>query len=189
MTIGRWIRLVFWCSAATLLGVAALLTAEAKPATPVRPDYSTGTIAGVRYEAVLGRRIDPSNPVDARILRGASAKDRRLPAGRVLFGAFVSLTNPSHRALPTAARIDLRDDAQHVYRPLRLPATNRYAYRAGRLEPGVGDPRAGTPAADDLAAEGRLLLFRVPAWEYRNGVFELLVHDPRQPRAVTSIPF
>ena len=101
----------------------------------------------------------------------------------------MSVTNASHHALPTAARIDLRDDAQHVYRPLRLPAANRYAYRQVMLGPGARDPRTGTPAADNLAAGGRLLLFRVPAWEYRNGVFELLVHDPRQPRAVTSIPF
>jgi hypothetical protein len=188
MTAGRWIALILVTCAAALLGVLSLLTAEARPETLTPADYSVGTVAGVRYDAVLGRPVNPSNPVDARILKGIAAKDRRLRGRRVLFGAFVSLTNPSRRALPNATRIELRDDAQHVYRPLRLPATNPYAYRPGRLAPGAHIPRPGTPAADNLAAGGRLLLFRVPAWRYRNGTFELLVHDPLKPGAATSIP-
>lgn len=181
------IRPLAWCCAAIVLATSGLLLAVAKPKTPAPRGDSASSVGGLEYRAVLGRRIDPANPVDARIVKGLPIGDRKLPRGRVLYGAFVSVANGSHRTLPSAARIDLRDDSLHVYRPLRLPQANRFAYRPGRLAPGTELPRHGTPAADDLAAGGRLLLYRVPAWEYRNSRFELVVHLPGHAAATRSV--
>ena len=183
----RSIRLVGWCCAAILIAVATLLLTVAKPKAVAAAGDSAGTVGGLEYHAGLGRPVDPANPVDARIVKGLG--DRKVPKRDVLFGAFVSVTNPSHRPLISAARIDLRDDAMRVYRPLSLPEANRFGYRPVRLAPGATVPRQRTPAADNLAAGGRLLLYRVPAWQYRNGTFELIVHDPARPASTRTIVF
>jgi hypothetical protein len=183
----RSIRLVGWCCAAILIAVATLLLTVAKPEAVAAPGDSAGTVGGLEYHVVLGRRVDPANPVDARIVEGLG--DRKVPKRDVLFGAFVSVTNPSHRPITSTARIDLRDDAMHVYRPLSLPKANRFAYRPVRLAAGATVPRQRTPAADDLAAGGRLLLYPVPAWQYRNGTFELVVHDPARPASTRRVVF
>jgi hypothetical protein len=185
----RSIRLVGWCCAAILIALLAILLTVAKPKAVAAPGDSAGTVGGLEYRAVLGRPVDPANPVDARIVKGLAPRDRHLPKRDVLLGAFVSVTNPSHRPLTSAARIDLRDDAMHLYRPLSLPDANRFAYRPVRLAAGATVPRQRTPAADDLAAGGRLLLYPVPAWQYRNGTFELVVHDPARPASTRRVVF
>jgi hypothetical protein len=178
---------IFWSAVALVLPALVLLPIAAKRQTIVPVNTRAAAISGLEYQSVRGRPLDPSNPVDARILKGLPAGER--PAGKraVLFGAFFTIADHSTRPLPTAARIELRDDALHVYRPLSLPAGNPYAYRPQTLGPGAQVPRSGTPAADDLGAEGELLLFRVPAWQTRNGGFELVVHDPLHPGVTRTV--
>ena len=93
-----------------------------------------------------------------------------------LFGAFIAVTNPALRFIPSADRIELRDDAGHVYRPLRLPAANPYAYSPRAIPPHTRAPLDGTAAADNLAATGLLLLYRIPSRMYESGVLELVIH-------------
>ena len=174
------------CTAALPL-VLGLLVAVAKPQAPTPVDYSAATVGGLRYVATTDRPIHASDAVDARIVKGLPAGERRAGRENLLLGVFVTVANDSRRPRPSAARIDLRDEAMHVYRPLRLPAANRYAYRPGMLAPGARVPRNGTPAADNLAAGGRLLLYRVPAWRYRSGALELVVHDPLHAGAVRTV--
>jgi hypothetical protein len=171
--VGWLLRIVFSCAAALLAAFAVLLATQTS-VHPAAASYSQAGIGGLRYSAVLGRPVDPSNPVDASIIRGASP---HLSHGQILFGAFVTVTNHSGRALPTATRIDLRDDGGHTYLPIHLPASNRYAYTPRTLAPGTKMPRDDA-AVHNLAAGGRLLLYRVPAARYSDGIFELVVHDP-----------
>jgi hypothetical protein len=183
-SLGWVLRMFLTCTVALLVGVAVLLATQTS-AHPAPPSYSQAGIGGLQYRAVLGRPIDPSNPVDARIIGGRGPRRRR---GQILFGAFVSVTNGSRRPLATARRIDLRDDAGRTYRPLPLPAGDRYAYTARTLAPGTQMPRDDA-AADNLAAGGRLLLYRVPAARYADGIFELVVHDPAHPGVTGYVEF
>jgi hypothetical protein len=144
-------------------------------------------IGAVEYEAMLGRPLDPADPVDAKIVAGLSARDLREAAGETLFGAFVGITNDSSVPLRTADRIELRDQAGHVYRPLALPATNPYAYSPRLLRPGVRIPALGSPAADNLASTGRMLVFRIPRQTYESQELELVIHDPSHPVATASL--
>ena len=180
--------LLLCCMAALPLGLG-LLVAGAKPQTSTPPDYSQATLDGLRYDMVMGRRLDPSNPVDAQILAGVPKAERHVGKGQVLYGAFVTLANASSRARTSAARIDLRDQAMRVHHPLPIPAGNPYAYRPTTLRAGAQIPRQGTPAADDIAAGGKLLLYRVSAFQYRNGSFELVIHDPHRPRMFATALF
>jgi hypothetical protein len=173
-----WIfRILLGCAAAGLVAVAVLLaTQSAAHAAP--PKYTQSEIGGLDYNAVLGRPVDPSHSVDAAITRGLPARDRHLPHGQILYGGFLTVANLSGSPIRSADRIELRDDDGTTYHPIPLPASNRYAYRPGTIAPGTTVPRDDA-AADNLAAGGRMLLFRVPAWRYRNGAkFELVVHAP-----------
>jgi hypothetical protein len=175
---------------ALLIGAGVIMTTVVTAAGPASPNYAYATIGGVQYHALADRPIDPSNPVDAKLIRGLPPRDRRLPKGQMLLGAFLTTTNGSRtQAARTASRIGLRDEAQHSYSPLRLPAANPFAYSARTLAPGAVDPSTGTAAAGDLAAGGRLLLFRVPAFQYLNGQFELVVHDPQHPGTSGYVQF
>jgi hypothetical protein len=142
---------------------------------PAAPDYRVVQAGGLEYEAMLGRPLNPANRIDARILAGLPARDRRLRGGDTLYGAFIAVTNASPRPRRSAEQIELRDERGHVYRPIRLPASNAYAYTPRLVHSRTRIPRFGTRADDNLAATGRLVLFRVPKWQYRNGRFELRI--------------
>jgi hypothetical protein len=123
----------------------------------------------------------------AVIVAGLSARDGRVAADETLFGAFIAITNDSSAPLPTADRIELRDEDGHVYRPLALPGTNPYAYSQRLLRPGTRIPAFGSPADDDLSATGRLLVFRIPTQAYESEALELVIHDPAQPGGTASL--
>jgi hypothetical protein len=164
-------------SVVSVLAVLSLFLAVGQ-GTAAAPDYRVVAVGGMEYEAMEGRPIDLSTPTDRQIAAGLPAHDRRLRRGQMLFGAFVAITNASTRPLRSAARIELRDDGGHVYTALPLPRTNPYAYSPRLIRPGTRIPAFGSPADTDLAASGQVLLFRIPAREYRNGdVFELVIHQ------------
>jgi hypothetical protein len=151
------------------------------------PNDRTSSIGGMEYQAMSGRPIHPTNPVDRKIIAGLPADARRLRHGEMLFGAFIAFTNSTRHNLRSADRIELRHESG-LDRPLPLPASNPYAYTPRVVRPRVRIPGAGSPAAVNLAAGGRLLLFRVPAREYSNGgTFELVIHDPSHPARTVTI--
>ena len=178
LPLGWIFRMLLACAVAGVAAIAVLLATQSA-AHAASPKYTQATIGGLEYNAVLGRPVDPGNPVDAAITRGLPARDHHLPHGQILYGGFFTVSNPSGAPIRSPTRIDLRDDDGTTYRPIRLPASNRYAYEPGTVAPGATVPRDDA-AADNLAAGGRMLLFRVPAWRYRNGAkFELVIHAPR----------
>jgi hypothetical protein len=184
------IRLLFTLgltSAVVLFAGVAVLFATQHRESPRAPEFRVTRIGGIEYEAMQGRPIHPDNPVDRAIVAGLPARDRRTAAGETLFGAFIATTNDSSTPLTTADRIELRDQSGRVYRPLALPVGNPYAYSQRLLRPGTRIPALGSPADDDLAATGRLLVFRIPRQAYENQALELVIHDPSQPAATASL--
>jgi hypothetical protein len=183
----RWIFMPLLLSAVALFATLVLLTATEKRTAVAAPDYRVVATGGIQYEAVQGRPVHPKNAVDRRIVAGLDADDRRARPGTILFGAFLSATNASASALRTAHQIELRDDRGRVYRPIALPASNPYAYHARVVRPGSRIPGFGSPADDNLAAAGLMLLFRIPAFDYDDGVLELVIHDPLHPADTVSL--
>jgi hypothetical protein len=159
-----------------VIGALAGLVVGVKRTNAGSPDYRVVSAGGLQYEAMLGRPIDPQDSVDKAIIAGLPPRERRVPRGDLLFGAFIAVTNPALRFVPSADRIELRDDFGHVYRPLRLPAANPYAYSPRAIPPHTRSPLDGTAAADNLAATGQLLLYRIPSGAYENGELELVIH-------------
>jgi hypothetical protein len=48
-------------------------------------------------------------------------------------------------------------------------------------------PALGSPAADNLASTGRMLVFRIPRQTYESQKLELVIHDPSHPVATASL--
>jgi hypothetical protein len=168
-------------------GVVVLFATQHRVAQAA-PDYRVVRVGGVEYEVMMGRPVDPRNRVDRAIVAGLPAADLRAGPGQTLFGTFISATNDSPGPRTTADKVELRDQAGHVYAPLPLPLTNPYAYSQRRLRPGTRIPALGSVADDNLAATGRLLLFRIPAEAYAAGqALELVIHDPSSPGATASL--
>jgi hypothetical protein len=175
-------------SAAFLVAGVVVLFATQHRVAAAAPSFRVVRVGGVEYESMLGRPIEPASAVDRRIVAGLPARQRHVGAGQMLFGAFIAATNDSSSPRRTAGRIELRDQAGHVYRPLRLPATNPYAYSPRRLRPGSRIPALGSAADADLAASGRLLLFRIPARAYDSSqTLELVIHNPTSPATTASL--
>jgi hypothetical protein len=175
-------------SAIVLFTGVGVLFATQHRQTPAAPDFRVTRIGAVEYESMLGRPLRPGNAVDHAIVAGLPASRRQVPAGQTLFGAFIATTNDSARPRRTADRIELRDQSGRVYRPLPLPATNPYAYSPRMLRPGTRIPSFDSPADDNLAATGRVLVFRIPAKDYDNGAaLELVIHNPSDPGATASL--
>jgi hypothetical protein len=174
--------------AVALAGVLLAFLFVAKATLAAAPDYRDVAVGGLQYEAMLGRPVFPDQGVDAPVVAGLPARDRRVPPGQMLFGAFIGVTNDSSRSLPAARSIELHDDAGKVYRPLPLPSSNPYAYVPGPIPPKSRIPGVGTPADDNLTATGKLLLFRIPADRYTSGgVLELVIHDAGNPAQDVSL--
>ena len=173
---------LFAACVVAVFGIVLALLFVAKPTKLTPPDNRVVALGGLQYEAMLGRQVKPGDAFDAPIVAGMPASDRRQPDGQMLFGAFIAVANDSLQFLPAASRIELRDDAGHVYHPLRMPASNPYAYVPSSIPPKTRIPGFGTPADDDLAATGKVLLFRIPAARYLQGVLELVIHDARDPK-------
>ncbi len=149
------------------------------------PATSTGTVevAHVLYSDVNSRPLDPGNRVDAQLIAGLPKRDRRIGPGQLLFGAFIQVSNPRNTAERAARRVELRDLGNHTYRSLRLPASNRFAFRLGKLRGMTTLPRPDAPAAANLAAGGYLVLFRIPRASYEAGPLELVIHPAGGGRA------
>lgn len=186
-TIPRPILLALAASAVTIFLATLVLLDVEKPISEAAPSFSAVTLGGIEYQAMDGRPIHPSDPVDRRMIAGLAARDLRTRRSQILFGAFVSFTNHSPRPLRSARRIELRDGQGHVYRPRPLRASNPYAYSARVVRPRATVPAQGTPADDNLAATGLLLVYRIPAAEYDNGTLELVIHSPLRPRDPVSL--
>jgi hypothetical protein len=165
-------------SAVVLFAGVGVLFATQHRENPRAPDFRVVRIGGVEYEAMQGRLLDPDNPVGRAIVAGLSSRDRRVAAGQTLFGVLIASTNDSAARRRTADRIELRDEEGHVYRPLALPVTNPYAYSQRLLRPGVRIPALGSPADDNLAATGPVLVFRIPTQAYESEALELVIPRP-----------
>lgn len=187
-TLPRSLLLGGALSAAIVLASLSLFLAFEKRSAGAAPDFRVAATGGMEYEAMDGRPVDPANPVDRQIIAGLPARDRRLHHGEMLFGAFIAFTNASTRPLRSADSIELRHDAGHVYHALPLPKSNPYAYSPRVVRPRTRIPSQNSPADENLAAGGRLVLFRIRAREYDNGgTFELVIHDPRHPGHTASL--
>ena len=186
MTRPAWLVVVAAVGAgvALVVVVAALVLFGPETDKPVALQLGTVVrVGGLDYRAPDVRLLDPADAGDARLLRGFAP----VRPDEAWLGVFVTATNPAQRPLRMTDRFALRDMRNRDRPPVPLPPGEPFAYRPQMVAPSAVSPGTSTPAQRDLAAEGGLLLFRVPRAAYDDGTLELRIADPVDgARAVTS---
>jgi hypothetical protein len=178
---------LFVASSACVLVLLAAAIVFIHPAHSAQAAENTATVGDLHYAVENAWILEPHRRVDAQVARGLPAADRHLGPDELLYAVFVGVTNESDRRLPLATHVALRDVTNREYSPVPLGATNRYAYRSRTMAPRSHRPAPWTPAGEDLSADGLMLVFRIPRQAYDDGSLELLVRDPGDPAAVSSM--
>ncbi|HEX8083053.1 MAG TPA: hypothetical protein VF529_02120 [Solirubrobacteraceae bacterium] len=175
------------CAAALLAGAIALGHQQVRHFAPAASPRSPVEVGGLLYHSTGARTLDPRNPVDRQILRGIPAVRKPLPRGQAWFGVFLTVTNPGHARARASSRLRLVDvDGRH-YTPQAIPGDRGYAYTARDVKPGRQDPRNDSPAQRNLAAQGGLVLFRIPRAAYIDGSLGLVITPPSGQPATMAV--
>lgn len=172
------LTIVGLAAAVAIAGALALGASEARHPRLAATPRAPVTEGGLVYRSMGARTLERRNPVDRRILRGVPAARDPLPRDQAWFGVFLTAANPGRVARPSSRGLSLVDVDGRRFLPEPLPRGQRYAYRPTIVRPGREYPGADSVAARDLAAEGALVLFRIPRSAYRDGTLALLVTDP-----------
>lgn len=166
--------LVIAVSTAALIGCGGSTPQrDAQPGTPVE-------VRGVSYDVQISSQLNPDSDGDHPFFAGVPAAGRKLPPDQVWLGVFVQAQNESNGPRRAASAITVADTVDHVFRPVRLPSENAYAYRPATLAPGDSEPAPDAPAASS-PEQGSLLLFHLPLdYFIGNRPLELRVSDHGQ---------
>lgn len=164
-----------------LFFVLGFMVTEVHPNVRHDPSTSMASVAGVTYAGKnsysLGTVVTPRE----RELFDLPPRIGRAPSGDIWLATFITADNPTSRTLPAARRFALQDAAGHDYAPVNLGSGAPLAYAASSVPPGQQLPLPDTPAAENLAGDGYLLLFRIPRASY-GGPLSLRVFNPTRPR-------
>jgi hypothetical protein len=187
MTRRALATVLFAPAAAAFLVLVVAAVVFLRPDVTAAPAENAATVGALRYRVENSWVLDPHRASNAQLVRGVPAADRALGKSELLYAVFVGVTNPTSRRLPMATDVALQDPSNRRYAPVPLGAANRFAYRPRTLTAQSHAPALSTPAGRDPAAEGLLLVFRIPRQAYLGGSLELLVRDPADPAAVRTI--
>jgi hypothetical protein len=151
-------------SAAALALVTSSLLLAGCGGAPNRgaPAGTTVIEDGVAYSVQSSRELNPFAP-DDRALIGEPASRHDLTApGTTLVGVFLQARDEASGVRRAVAAPEMVSAEGQRFRPLRLPATNPFAWRGGRLAPGDEIPDPLSAAAEDPQG-GAVLVYQVPA--------------------------
>jgi hypothetical protein len=141
---------------------AALVVAgcgDGPPPARNAPDGTDVTQDGVDYAVQTSRELNP-DAADDRTFLGGRAKGLDRP-GVTLVGVFLQVRNDASSARSALAAPQLVTAFGETFEPLRLPATEAFAYRGRRLAPGDEIPGPQSVARES-PENGAILVYRVP---------------------------
>jgi hypothetical protein len=134
------------------------------------------------YEVQLSRELNPYDTEDSSYLQGLTPAQSRLAPGEEWFAVFMQVYNNTETPHLAASAVSMRinDTQGNVYRPLMLPASNDFAYRAG-----IVPAKSRVPAPNTVASfgptQGALLLYKIKIISLDNRPLNLHIVDPLDP--------
>jgi hypothetical protein len=151
------------CAGLALLG-AAVVAAGCGDTAPNRNAQAGLEVHenGVTYLVESSRELNPAEPGDRALLAGVPRRDLGYKDDTALVGVFLEATNEGHTSHTAVAAPELVSAEGQVYKPVPLPAVDRFAYRGGRLAAGAVIPGSSTAAAEG-PEQAAMLVYRVPA--------------------------
>ncbi|HEY5342383.1 MAG TPA: hypothetical protein VIJ66_01845 [Solirubrobacteraceae bacterium] len=151
---------------------------------------TTGTYAGeggaaapylnvgpLSYQVQVSRELNPANAEDAAYLQGLTPAEAHLAPGEEWFAVFIQVYNNTSQERQAANTFKIYDTQGSTYSPVMLDESNPFAYRGGLVPTESQLPEPGT-IADDVGAQGALLLYKVQLASLENRPWELRIVDP-----------
>ncbi len=151
---------------------------------------TTGTYAGeggaaapylnvgpLSYQVQVSRELNPANAEDAAYLQGLTPAEAHLAPGEEWFAVFIQVYNNTSEEHQAANKFIVYDTQGNVYSPVVPDQTNLFAYRGGLVPPESQLPEPGT-VADDVGAQGAMLLYKVQLASLENRPWNLRIVDP-----------
>jgi hypothetical protein len=154
---------------------------------------TTGTYAGesganapylnvgpLEYEVQLSRELNPANEEDAQYLAGLTPEQSKLEPGQEWFAVFMTVYNNTPQPHPASDSFTITDTQENSYNPIVPTESNPFAYRGGTVPGNSQFPLPGTTADQD-AAQGLVLLYKIEVVSLDNRPLELKIVDPEDP--------
>jgi hypothetical protein len=133
---------------------------------------------GIDYEVFITRELNVRDPEDKQYYPGPPA-----PPGRGYYGVFLRACalEEVKGTVDTSDRVKIVDIRGQVYRPVRMPPDNVFAYRREPLRPGECLPNQAS-ATSFGPTGGAMILFLIPFANTENRPFELEIEgEPPAP--------
>jgi hypothetical protein len=137
------------------------------------------------YEVQLSRQLNPANSEDADYLAGLTTEQRKLEPGQEWFAVFMQVYNQTSKPHPASDGFTITDTQENSYSPIEPGESNPFAYRAGTVQANNQIPLPGT-IADQDAAEGLVLLYKIQIVSLDNRPLELKIANPENPSETAS---
>lgn len=143
-------------------------------------------IEGLKYQVQVSRQINPGLVDDRDLLTGLSAEDADLSRDEEWFGVWIMAENVVDEPMPNVTDFEIRDTQENVYRPLRFPPGNVFAYRGATVEAGDRYPHPNSPAGE-RQPYGSLLLFKIRRISLDNRPLELVLTGRQGQQATVNL--
>ena len=154
---------------------------------------TTGTYAGeggaaapylnvgpLTYQVQVSRQLNPADAEDAAYLQGLTPAEAHLAPGQEWFAVFIQVYNNTSHEHQAANTFKVYDTEGNTYSPSVPDESNLFAYRGGPVPAESQLPEPGT-IADDVGAQGAMLLYKIPLASLENRPWELRIVDPMDP--------
>ncbi len=159
---------------------------------------TTGTYAGeggasapyldvgpLSYQVQVSRQLNPADAEDAAYLQGLTPAEARLEPGQEWFAVFIQVYNNTSHVHQAANTFLVYDTQGNIYKPIVPDETNLFAYRGGLVPAESQLPEPGT-IADDVGAQGSMLLYKVQLSSLENRPWNLRIVDPVDPTQIAT---
>jgi hypothetical protein len=134
------------------------------------------TLNGLDYNVLISRILNPKDHEDSAYYAGPEA-----PPGYVLYGVFLSVCNDHRggRAFPATGHFRIVNTVGQSFFPIRLPASNPWAYQPAVVNHRECIPYAGS-VADTGPTTGALLLFQLPQAATEDRPLDMIIGRGKQ---------
>jgi hypothetical protein len=151
--------------------VAPVLSGCSRHHEVPEPEGQNVSVHGLTYTVFITRELNLRDPEDHGYFQGPEA-----PPGYNYYGVFIQVCNDvnhTHGGASTPVNnFRIVDTEGKQYSPVRLPATNLFAYRPRPLGAKECIPTPGSPPATGPIG-GSLLLFKIPVAAIENRPMDL----------------
>jgi hypothetical protein len=128
------------------------------------------------YQVQISRQLNPYDIEDAAYLRGIP-NAKNIPRRQTWFAVFIRVQNERGTGHPSARQFEIVDTTDKIYRPVKLPRNNLFAYRPAIVPASGGILPSPESTAENGVIQGSELLFKLDTASLADRPLTLVIHS------------